>query len=82
MGGEWSRLDACAWLAWDVDFPMGDVNAFLLHRRSGVHEEIEEAGPVGAQIVEMARSRTKWSFYAAKGIEKNRRALLRHTIRG
>lgn len=71
LGGEWSRLDACAWLAWDVEFLMADVNAFLLRRRDGVHEEMEEAGPMGAQVVEMARRRVKWSFYAAKGLEKS-----------
>ena len=71
LGGEWSRLDACAWLAWDVEFLMEDVNAFLLRHRDGVHEEMEEAGPMGAQVVEMARSRVKWSFYAAKGLEKS-----------
>lgn len=67
LGGEWSEVDACAWLTWQVEFLMGDVNAFALHQNLRGEEE---EGPASQAMTRMARERVKWSFYAAKGIEK------------
>ena len=69
LSGEWSRVDACAGLAWDVEFLVGDVSNFMLQRTLGTHREYAD-DPLMAGVLEMVRERVKWSFYAAKGLEK------------
>ena len=67
LGGEWSEVDACAWLTWQVQFLVGDVDAFALQQALR-REELR--GPAGEVMRGMQRERVRWSFYAAKGIEK------------
>lgn len=69
LSDEWSRVDACAWLAWDVEFLVGDVSNFMLQRSLGMHQKYAD-DPLMAGVLEMVRERVTWSFYAAKGIEK------------